>query len=1029
MSSPKHSPKRTPKRTMSRRNPLQERSPSQKNEAAGRLKRSSLTVPTDTDIFTTTPFPIRPQHVLLPSTIRKQRSSQNVENELPDFFSNESKANVGSFNARAQSRRNERKVRQAPKLQLKRSVTVLRDMYEAQAENSRPSTAAYSRPSTAASSPALRPTSSKTLRSLSSSDGLSGRGAWEMLGLPKVSEDDLETLPTLFEDLVHRLEFEPSVAPCTQHRRGRSSSTFRTFEHSSPCLSTYHEFATSPSPISVRQVQFVRRSRPNVIQLGPSWSGASAKIRTRSGESSPNFVQLQESSSIVGSDPTPTSMGYEGVSNPNTMQFPHSSSMVDINLTALSQIECESSPNIVKLGTSSPERTTSPTPSQASTISRKRKRSHIEGSINAGRTPLCFRARKQRAPSSAGSPPARIDPVCSGNFFQSGGQTVLPSSPPELGSAVSQAQPTSSPVVRLHQGSFSADQSSLASAHTNLQSVLTSSPVALPQRPIVRTPNVNQFENLSLHKRIAPAPLPGHAQPKIEISSIPSVTNVEIQQISSTDISALQPRRISSRISVFAEELDDNLDTESIAPVQKYMQRYDLNSSQMHIVSDADQHEATDYLAALPRQHSSFAAALSQARSYPTSESSSRLNSTRTSLEDRMQSMHSSVYGRNESFRTTRPGSSGSYFDSSVVPTWARQYYSGFYRNSLHYLYQSQTNLDCPVIVIPPRTMPRPLSFPSVIRSSSSYETINSTYEPRRSWSRSARSSIKNFLQPAIQPIVRPRLNVTQSQITTGVSPLVSNPTRPSSEIISRPQSALQQRCTIRRVSAPILATDPRFHWNGIIEEPETAEEAEELDDHEYTGTPRYSTSSSAVPQRHRASTNRLPPPLRLLRLPTPHLHQDKRLNTGSEISQGFGAPYNARPQWQPTSGLTDQVGPPAWFKVDIRDMQVICFMAGFLCPPAWFVGAFTLLPRRPLSYHDLEKQTAYYQQSQYGTVEQGDILAQPTLEKHIRGLEEVKWQNARWWRRMNRCMCCVGFVVLIVVIVLAIIGTRSHWS
>lgn len=1029
MSSPTTTPRRTPKRTTPKRGPLQERSPSQKNEAAGKLKRSSRTDLADTDIFAATPFPTKPQHVLLPSTIRKQRSRQNVENELPDIFFNRSNPDLESTSARAQRRREERKMRRAPNLQLKRSVTALRDMYEAQAENSRPSTAAYSRPSTTANSPALRPMSSRKLRSLSSSDGLSGRGAWEMLGLPKVSEDDLATLPTLSEDLIQRLDSDRSFASRAQHRREKSSPTFRIFEQSSPNLPTYQEAASSSSPVDFPEPRVLGQSSPNFVQLGHSSSDAFENNDNMMGDSSPNVVLIQNSSSFTGSDPSGMSIDHVAMSSPNFRQFPREQSTVDTDPTALSQIPGESSPNVVKLASSSPKRSTSPTPSQASTISRKRKRPDTEISTNAGHTPLLFAGRKSRGPVRTGSPPARIVAVSSDNSLQSADQRILPSSPPEIDSVVSQAQGTSSPVIRVHQRAFSADQSSLVSAHTNLQSVLTSSPVVLPQRPIVRAPDVNQFEALTLHKRVSSAPLEQTQQTATQLSPIPSVTNVEIQQISSTDISAFQPRRASSRTSVFTEELDDNLDTESIAPVQEYMHRHDLNSSQVCIITDEHQHEASDYLTALPRQHSSFAAALSQARSFTTSESSSRLNSLRTSIDERLRSMRSFTHGRNDSFRSMRPGSSGSYMDSSAVPTWARRYYSGFYRNSFHYLYQSQTNLDYPVIVIPPRSASRPLSLPSAVRPSASYETITSRTESHRSWSKSARSSIKSFLQPVIPPMLRPRLNVRQSHLTRGVGPLVSNPTRPSSEIISRPQSALQHRRTIRRVSAPISAIDPRFHWNGLTEEPETAEEAEQFEDHEFTGTPRYSTSSSAIPRQYRASTKRLPPPLRLPRLPTPHLHQDKRLNTGSEASQGFGAPYNTRLQWQPMSGFADQIGPPAWFKVDIRDMQVICFMAGFLCPPAWFVGAFSPLPHRPASYHDLEKQTAYARQGQYGTIEQGDILAQLKLEKHIRGLEEVKWQNARWWRRMNRWMCCVGFVVLIIVIVLAIIGTRSHWS
>jgi len=984
MSSPTTSPRTTPKRnsrrTTPKRSPLQERTPSQKNEAAGRLHRESKPELTDAEIFIATPFPTKPQHVLLPSTVRKQRSRQNVENEIPSLFFNRAQPDAPSSVAGAHSRQDERRVRRAPKIQLKKSVTALRDMYEAQADSSRPSTAVPSRPSTAAPSPAMRPTSSR-LRSISSSDGLSGRSAWEMLGLPKVSVDDIAMLPTLSEDM-QSLNSEHSFASRVRHHGGSSSPNFRTLGTSSPGLPSFHDVATSSDPVE----------------------GSSSSGLQMTGLTSPNFVQFHQSSSMMTADPTPSSLRTK---------------------------EPESSPNIVKLGTSSPRRSSSPTPSEASTVSRKRKRPDIEGSAYAGRTPLFF--GRDRVQSS---PPLQTVPASSEASLQSASR-VLPSSPPEAESIRSTSQPTSSPVFRMPTARFSTDRSSITSAHTNLQSVLSSSPGPPIHRPIVRAPDFNQFENLALQKRntSGPAKLEASAQ---KLSPVTSVADFEIPQLSSPEFDQFQdPRRSASRVSVFTEELEDNLDTESMAPAHAYMLHHDLNSSQVHMISDAaDHHEATDELGALPpREHSSFAAALSQARnggylsSSSSSNSLSRYESFRTSMDGRLQSMRSFTHGRNDSFRSSyRPESSGSYTSQSVVPTWARKYYSGFYQNSFQYLYQSSNNLGYPVIEVRPSS--RRASMPASIPASSSYETISSTSNIRRSLSRSVRSSIKSFRLSLPLPTTRPRLNVRQSHITAGIGPLVSNPVRPHSEMLSRPQSAYQNRHTIRRVSAPITAVDPRYHWNGIIEEPETAEEAEKLDDHEYTGSPRYADPTNAQPPFSPGRNSfRFPP--RLMRLPSPHLHHDRILHSGSSASQGFGAPYNARPKWQPSVGFNDEIGRPSWFKVDLKDFQVICFMAGFVFPPTWFLAALTPLPVRPTNYHDLEKMEAGNypgNQQMADGWSQTDIVARLRLEKHIRGLEEVKWQNARWWRRMNRWMCCVGVVILIVVIVLAVIGTKN-WA
>ena len=133
--------------------------------------------------------------------------------------------------------------------------------------------------------------------------------------------------------------------------------------------------------------------------------------------------------------------------------------------------------------------------------------------------------------------------------------------------------------------------------------------------------------------------------------------------------------------------------------------------------------------------------------------------------------------------------------------------------------------------------------------------------------------------------------------------------------------------------------------------------------------------------------------------------------------------------------------------RANLRTTQVACFALGFVVPLAWFVAAFLPLPHRPSSYADLEK-AAYanaISQAARGSErtsrqqymppeealsdwEQMDVLARLRTERQLAGAAELKFQNARWWRNLNRWMCAVGVVVCVLIIVLAVLGTRRNW-
>jgi hypothetical protein len=115
------------------------------------------------------------------------------------------------------------------------------------------------------------------------------------------------------------------------------------------------------------------------------------------------------------------------------------------------------------------------------------------------------------------------------------------------------------------------------------------------------------------------------------------------------------------------------------------------------------------------------------------------------------------------------------------------------------------------------------------------------------------------------------------------------------------------------------------------------------------------------------------------------------------------------------------------------RNAQVGCFLSGFVLPFTWFIGALLPLPRRPEAYHDIEKNHWEQVQSEgtggHGHDGEMDVLARLRLEKQIRGSEEVMWQNVKWWRTLNRWMSIMGALVLVLVIVLAVVGTLSWWQ
>ncbi|KAJ5962457.1 hypothetical protein N7501_007398 [Penicillium viridicatum] len=94
------------------------------------------------------------------------------------------------------------------------------------------------------------------------------------------------------------------------------------------------------------------------------------------------------------------------------------------------------------------------------------------------------------------------------------------------------------------------------------------------------------------------------------------------------------------------------------------------------------------------------------------------------------------------------------------------------------------------------------------------------------------------------------------------------------------------------------------------------------------------------------------------------------------------------------------------------RNIQVYSFCVGFIFPPAWCVAAFLPLPPKPKVAQMVEFEAG----SDVGNA----------LEAQCVNLQQRRRDNARWWRNLNRWMISLGVVILVIIIVLAVIGTTS---
>jgi hypothetical protein len=92
------------------------------------------------------------------------------------------------------------------------------------------------------------------------------------------------------------------------------------------------------------------------------------------------------------------------------------------------------------------------------------------------------------------------------------------------------------------------------------------------------------------------------------------------------------------------------------------------------------------------------------------------------------------------------------------------------------------------------------------------------------------------------------------------------------------------------------------------------------------------------------------------------------------------------------------------------RNAQVLGFILGFVFPFSWFVAGFALpLPPKPAL--DME---------QVSRIPTPNVEARMQQKMDIEA--DIRYENARWWRGLNRVMCVLGAVLIVLVITLAVV-------
>lgn len=185
----------------------------------------------------------------------------------------------------------------------------------------------------------------------------------------------------------------------------------------------------------------------------------------------------------------------------------------------------------------------------------------------------------------------------------------------------------------------------------------------------------------------------------------------------------------------------------------------------------------------------------------------------------------------------------------------------------------------------------------------------------------------------------------------------------PARAISRNPTSLFRPRTRPHDRPTGLPSTDPRSHW---LPDPDMVETA---------------------PPSSGAPTNW-----------SPHLHADKR------------ADRIRRSMW--TAPSLDEAAESLF---NLRNAQVFSFILGFVCPLSKLIllDTFLVLTRAVwllAAILPLPSLTSRF-------IEQGGEDVENAFHNRVDLVDEIRWENARWWRNLNRCMSAVGVIVITVVV------------
>jgi hypothetical protein len=84
------------------------------------------------------------------------------------------------------------------------------------------------------------------------------------------------------------------------------------------------------------------------------------------------------------------------------------------------------------------------------------------------------------------------------------------------------------------------------------------------------------------------------------------------------------------------------------------------------------------------------------------------------------------------------------------------------------------------------------------------------------------------------------------------------------------------------------------------------------------------------------------------------------------------------------------------------RNIQVYSFCLGFIFPLAWIIASFLPLPAMPKLGPEMTE---------------SDDDVEMALETQLWNLQRRRYNNARWWRNLNRWMISLGVVIIVIIV------------